>query len=205
MAAITDSKELTIQNTLQNAGRREEAAARRLSSASANSARSAIAAAAAAAAAQGQERERQEQEHHLKWDEANLYLTEQERTSTMKIDEPKTPFAPHYNPDEDEDDDEGVDGEDGRMRQDDIPDLDLGEPEQQMGWDRVGRDGGSTLSRTLSNGSNSSARSDKHVAVAAPPEVEEQPASPKNVEKHIAFEERRKKHYEMTGIKNLLA
>ena len=38
----------------------------------------------------------------LKWDEANLYLTEQERTAKMKIDEPKTPYAPHYDPAEDD-------------------------------------------------------------------------------------------------------
>ena len=39
----------------------------------------------------------------LKWDEANLYLTEQEKNSTMKIDEPKTPYAKHYDPADDED------------------------------------------------------------------------------------------------------
>lgn len=37
----------------------------------------------------------------LKWDEANLYLTEQERSATMKITEPKTPYAPRYDPAED--------------------------------------------------------------------------------------------------------
>ncbi len=40
----------------------------------------------------------------LKWDEANLYLTEQEKNSTMKIDEPKTPYAKHYDPAEEEED-----------------------------------------------------------------------------------------------------
>ena len=39
----------------------------------------------------------------LKWDEANLYLTEQEKSSTMRIDEPKTPYARRYDPAEDED------------------------------------------------------------------------------------------------------
>ena len=31
--------------------------------------------------------------HHLKWDEANILWTEANRTATMKIDEPKTPFV----------------------------------------------------------------------------------------------------------------
>lgn len=30
---------------------------------------------------------------HLKWDEANILWTEANRTATMKIDEPKTPFV----------------------------------------------------------------------------------------------------------------
>lgn len=32
----------------------------------------------------------------LKWDEANLIITEAQKDSTMKIDEPKTPYV-HYN------------------------------------------------------------------------------------------------------------
>lgn len=35
-------------------------------------------------------------EPHLKWDEDNLMLTEQQKNSTMKIDEPKTPYI-RYN------------------------------------------------------------------------------------------------------------
>ena len=35
----------------------------------------------------------EENSPRLKWDEANLYLTEQQRDSTMKITEPKTPYA----------------------------------------------------------------------------------------------------------------
>ncbi|KAK5063696.1 hypothetical protein LTR16_010246, partial [Cryomyces antarcticus] len=38
----------------------------------------------------------------LKWDEANLFLNEQQQDSTMKIDEPKTPYAKRYDPSEDE-------------------------------------------------------------------------------------------------------
>lgn len=34
--------------------------------------------------------------NRIKWDEDNLMITEQQKSSTMKIDEPKTPFI-HYN------------------------------------------------------------------------------------------------------------
>ncbi|KAK9472813.1 uncharacterized protein V1510DRAFT_416140 [Dipodascopsis tothii] len=54
----------------------------------------------------------------LKWDEANLYKTEQERTATMKITEPKTPYTRFADlPPEEEDELEG------------LPGLDLGQAE----------------------------------------------------------------------------
>ncbi|KAI7870242.1 hypothetical protein BDF14DRAFT_1741406 [Spinellus fusiger] len=37
----------------------------------------------------------------LKWDEANLELTEAQKDAVMKVDEPKTPYI-HYNPETDE-------------------------------------------------------------------------------------------------------
>ena len=84
----------------------------------------------------------------LKWDEANLYLTEQEKSATMKIDEPKTPFVHNYNPAED-DDDPTIDAQDilvdeldkkhsperthhRAAKEDDIPGLSLGEPEEAV-------------------------------------------------------------------------
>ncbi|KAK3309231.1 ribosomal L27 protein-domain-containing protein [Chaetomium strumarium] len=88
-----EAKELTIINTQYNAGHRRSSSAagsrpggfRRQSSLPPSQ--------------QGDTEE--EQGQRLKWDEANLYLTEQERTSTMKINEPKTPYAKHYDPAED--------------------------------------------------------------------------------------------------------
>ncbi|KAK4120970.1 hypothetical protein N657DRAFT_578563 [Parathielavia appendiculata] len=89
-----EAKELTIINTQRNAGHRRSSStagsrpggSRRQSSLPPNN---------------NENNEQEEQGQRLKWDEANLYLTEQERTSTMKINEPKTPYAKHYDPLED--------------------------------------------------------------------------------------------------------
>src|SRR5690606_37852411 len=92
----------------------------------------------------------------LKWDEANLYLTEQQKSSTMKITEPKTPFAKQYDPAEDEEELRRIAEEEAReamanrpagapgglermpskskvryltTKDEDIPDIELGESE----------------------------------------------------------------------------
>lgn len=142
----------------------------------------------------------------------------------MKIDEPKTPYVPHYDPDQEEDEDDipdmgGIDAEDvavdeldmvkekkGRTRkvkEDDIPDLDLGEPEETYQGEisepsRILRD------RSMSDGSMSG-RSEKRVVVGDDVAGElERTESMEEREKHIQFEEHRKKHYEMADVKNLL-
>ncbi|KAJ2977470.1 hypothetical protein NUW58_g7804 [Xylaria curta] len=108
-------KELTIINTQTNAGhRRSSSSASRPAGSRRRSSRTSTTSADDEMA--GNQR--------LQWDEANLYLTEQERTSTMKITEPKTPYARHYEPSEDEDD-EMADG-------DQIPGFSLGEPEEEV-------------------------------------------------------------------------
>lgn len=139
----------------------------------------------------------------LKWDEANLYLTEQQRDSTMKITEPKTPYAKQYDPAEDEDEVEMLNAEELKVdeldaipkrkpKMDDIPDFDLGEPE-------------------LEAGSSHTPDSEKRVIVE--PDAEDTPGhhgedlphlTPEEREKHRKFEEMRKKHYEMKNVKNLL-
>ncbi|KAG9551286.1 hypothetical protein KCU71_g6995, partial [Aureobasidium melanogenum] len=147
----------------------------------------------------------------LKWDEGNLFLNESQMGGKMKIDEPKTPYVGRYDPDEDEEpqninpDDLMVDELDKakvlegdapqkrKPREVDIPDLDLGEPEQD------------TIERRHSD-------SEKRVIVD-PDQMDIDGArhgeTPDNIpqeerEKHEKFENMRKKHYEMHNIKNLL-
>lgn len=62
----------------------------------------------------------EEGSEHLKWDELNLYKTEQEKNSTMKIDEPKTPYEGGFNPNGEYYKEDEVD---------DIPNFELGEGE----------------------------------------------------------------------------
>jgi protein phosphatase inhibitor 2 len=209
-----ETKEITLQNTLQNAGRRRSSSttrpgtnSRRQSSASAHD----------------------ENEPRLKWDEANLYLTEQEKTAKMKIDEPKTPYAPHYDPTEDDEQirmDEAQDSlldahgivvdeleKSGKpahrkgVSEDEIPDLELGEPEDNM--QGISNDPRVFRDRSMSTDSH---KSEKHVqvgvegtngtdALADDPLLSTEEAR----EKHAHFERQRKRHYEMRNIKELLA
>ncbi|KAG5990405.1 hypothetical protein E4U54_004112 [Claviceps lovelessii] len=144
----------------------------------------------------------QEPSQRLKWDEANLYLTEQERTSTMKITEPKTPYAKHYDPAEDPSDDEnGLDGAgsvrqaSGRRREDDIPGLSLGDPEEDIAETDVPKNPRSPSEKTV------------HVddeVIAASVEDELAGLSPEEREKHRQFEAARKRHYDMHNVAQLL-
>ena len=138
----------------------------------------------------------------LKWDEANLYLTEQEKSSTMKIDEPKTPYAKHYDPAEDEDEVHALDadeimvdelemskarqgrspGKSAKAKEEEIPGLSLGEPEEAV----PEQDFGEGERKVHVTG-------EEHVGLSA----EER-------EKHRKFEEMRKRHYEMKNVAILL-
>ncbi|PHH65708.1 hypothetical protein CDD81_1794 [Ophiocordyceps australis] len=189
-------KELTLANTQINAGRRRSSSSATRPPGSRRQSGQNLDSVAESAA------------QRLKWDEANLYLTEQERTSTMKIDEPKTPYAKHYDPLEDPSDDDDYDahghdgnalgGENGaaaridrRRLDEDIPGLDLGEPEAELPEPT----------------SRSSSEKSVHVddeAVAPSAEEEIAGLSPEEREKHRRFEEMRKRHYEMKNVAQLL-
>jgi len=123
----------------------------------------------------------------------------------MKIDEPKTPYAKHYDPTEDDDEMRMLDAGDlkvdelemeekvgsGRLgrspgrekgaREDDIPGLSLGEPEEAI---------------------PEGERKEKAVHVKGEEHVG---LSEEELEKHRKFEEMRKKHYEMKNVASLLA
>lgn len=141
----------------------------------------------------------------LKWDEANLYLTEQERDSTMKIDEPKTPFVKDYDSREDDAEIEMLNAEELKVDEldsvpktrkqkiEDIPDFDLGEPQL--------------------NAPHQAHTPDSEKRVMVEPDLEGDAGhhgeeylnmTPEEQEKHRKFEELRKKHYEMKNVKDLL-
>lgn len=137
----------------------------------------------------------------LKWDEANLYLTEQEKNSTMKIDEPKTPYAKHYDPTEDEDEIRMLDADElvvdeldkrqagspsrsARTKEEEIPGLSLGDPEEAIP---------ELDEHTLKKEKAVHVTGEEHVGLSK----EEQ-------EKHKRFEEMRKRHYEMRNIASML-
>lgn len=148
----------------------------------------------------------------LKWDEANLYLNEGQMGGRMKIDEPKTPYAGHYDPAEDDEEMSTLHAEDlnvdeldmhknkattngaSSSRTSDIPGLDLGEPELDT-TDRREIEG---EKRVLVDSEDMDIDGRRH--------GEEQPEDMTNAEreKHKKFEEMRKKHYEMKDVKSLL-
>ncbi|ROV91130.1 hypothetical protein VSDG_07829 [Cytospora chrysosperma] len=191
-------KELTIHNTQVNAGHRRSSSAARPAGLVSRRQSSRTPSVADPA---------EEADPRIKWDEANLYLTEQERTSTMKITEPKTPYAKHYDPAEDlsDDDDMGMSGEDGAgarkhkphqsrgQNEDDIPAMSLGEPEEEVPvipadeveMKRKHRGGGSAV-HIDDEGHDVD---DEHVGL-----------SPEELEKHRRFEQMRKQHYKMTSV-----
>lgn len=221
-----EAKELTIANTQYNAGHRRSSSAagsrpggsRRQSSLPPNQ------------LGDGDE----EQGQRLKWDEANLYLTEQERTSTMKINEPKTPYAKHYDPSEDPSDDDDAGG--GNDDEDMAEPLDPG----SIDMDRV--DGVPHQPQQAQQRRRPGAADDEipRLSLGEPEEEvpdHEFPASPtastssrpravhvdsngsghdtdgeeylvglsaEEREKHRRFEEMRKKHYEMRDVAALL-
>jgi protein phosphatase inhibitor 2 len=184
-------KEIVMQNTIHNAGHRRSSSnprgppSRRQSGTSLS-------------------HPADENSPRLKWDEANLYLTEQQRDSTMKITEPKTPYAKQYDPTEDEEEVAMINAEELKVdeldekqgkkasREDDIPGLDLGEPEEPLRTSETPES-----ERRVVMDSEVAGDEGRHGEHEVDMTAEER-------EKHKQFEEARKKHYEMKNIKNLL-
>ncbi|PFH60578.1 hypothetical protein XA68_10745 [Ophiocordyceps unilateralis] len=202
-------KEVTLANTQINAGRRRSSpSASRPPGSRRQSAHD--------------DEDMTESSQRLKWDEANLYLTEQERTSTMKIDEPKTPYAKHYDPAEDPSDEDDAStpaaapaaavpaspetADAGRKRprprsEDDIPGLSLGEPEEAVPHHAL-PPMGDALPRSSSE--KSVHVDDDGAAPGGSHDADMAGLSPEEQEKHRKFEEMRKKHYEMKNVAQLL-
>jgi protein phosphatase inhibitor 2 len=149
----------------------------------------------------------------LKWDEANLYLNEGQMGGKMKIDEPKTPFVRSSDYPDDEEETTNLNAQDIAVDElemskssknknghtEDVPDLDIGEPEME------------TQAGPLSQRRESD--SDRRVTVGSGDGMDidglhhgehEEDMSTDELAKHRKFEQMRKKHYEMKNIKNLL-
>lgn len=137
----------------------------------------------------------------------------------MKIDEPKTPYAKRYEPTEEEEAEmQMLDAEDlqvdeldkvkadrkqSSMREGDIPGLELGEPEEPFALDGEGSSGTGGLSRS------GSVKGEKQVVVDPVRDgghhgEDNVGLSAEEREKHRRFEQRRKQHYEMKDVKDLL-
>lgn len=210
MERQVSEKELTIHNTQVNAGGRRSSSAARPVGLAASRRQSSRTPSVADP--------NEEADQRIKWDEANLYLTEQERTSTMKITEPKTPYAKHYDPAEDpSDDDDGdiemsIEGDDngggsggngaGAKKQkrqhrghneDDIPVMSLGEPEEEVPV--IPADEVEMKKKHREGGSA------VHIdGEGRDVDGDDMGLSPEELEKHRRFEQLRKQHYKMTSV-----
>jgi protein phosphatase inhibitor 2 len=121
---------------------------------------------------------------HLKWDEANLYLTEQEKAATMKITEPKTPYqgavgdSEYYRSDDDTS---------SRGDAESLENFALGESElPAVGSCHSGQGSRITRREDYADDSDQEQESDDN--------YEETPE-----ERHRRFERLRKEHYRMKG------
>lgn len=199
-------KELTIHNTQVNAGHRRSSSGGVCPAIINSSSRTPSTSSARSPDEEAQQR--------LKWDEANLYLTEQERTSTMKITEPKTPYAKHYDPSEDPSDDEaGLDNAKSAADDSDggsIPGLSLGEPEEPVPEPAKAEQSTAATSPSATperpKGMRKRTVSKVHVDDAGSGRDDDEMAglSEDEKKKHREFEQKRKKHYEMKNVAQLL-
>lgn len=210
-SADLSDKDLVLKNTLENAGARRSSAGPRRSMGSRRTSSN---------NRTSEHGEDADTSPRLKWDEANLYLTEQEKSSTMKIDEPKTPYAKRYDPAEDAEEmgtidaqglivdeveqkqnlENGLTMNNSRAKDDDIPGLSLGEPEEEISnfaeTGRVHRSGSDKGEKVVKLQGDDSGHESGH--------GDSYPGSEEDEEKHKKFEAMRRKHYEMKEVKGLL-
>lgn len=112
---------------------------------------------------------------HLKWDEINLYKTEQEKAATMKIDEPKTPYEGGFDPL-------------GEYYQEDdaeaIPAFTLGESEFVPEAAKESLNGGEVIDSPDQDEEEDDEKDEEEILAE---------------ERHRRFEEMRKKHYHLAA------
>ncbi|KAK9461128.1 uncharacterized protein V1516DRAFT_336896 [Lipomyces oligophaga] len=154
----------------------------------------------------GKNRDQMTEEERVKWDEANIYLTEQERTAKMKITEPKTPFAQSVDPSElvDYSDSEiegmtlnGINGHRKRRVSEEVPELDLGDPEEPIDSGIDTMNNGRILKENIEPDLGAGKESTESEAGQGSEEMETEE------ERHRRFADMRKKHYEMKGALEL--
>ena len=210
-------KDLVLENTLRNAGPTH----RRSSS---NPRRSTSRRQSGTITQSGSGSAVDENSPRLKWDEANLYLTEQQRDSTMKITEPKTPYAKQYEPAEDEDEVAMLDAQ--GLVVDELDEARMGGSGSGSGSSAAANNHAPKVRKQrvddipdfdlgepeLAAHTSHTPDSEKRVIVDAAA-AESEPGrhgeelphmTPEEREKHRKFEELRRKHYEMKNVKDLL-
>jgi len=112
------------------------------------------------------------------WNEANLEQNESERTATMTIDEPPTPFNFEYCQDDDEDEGDKIVDAAPAAPADARPSISFADQ-----WDKAG------LTETLQNSANL-------VPAVQQYEISEE----ERAEARRKFDENRKKHYNMRAV-----
>ncbi|KAI7890916.1 uncharacterized protein EV154DRAFT_509973 [Mucor mucedo] len=122
----------------------------------------------------------------LRWDEANLELTESQKDSTMKVDEPKTPYV-RYDADTDQ-----------VLNLDDIPEIAYGVGSSRAEPEEFTLDGGLESDKG-SVTSNKSDKSRRRVSVSDDDwEMEEPQEEDEEAEqRHEEFLRKRAMHYHM--------
>lgn len=124
---------------------------------------------------------------HLKWDEKNIILNEQEKSATMKIDEPKTPYEGGFDP-----------NNEYYQPDEDLEDIDLGEGADDLdapadSVEVIKAEGAQLKEAELARAAADTAQLRTQAGTEEPePDHELTPA-----EKHAMFEAKRKAHYHM--------